>query len=87
MEQTNKELLIKKYLTRETSQKKKLKNKNSAIKKIEPGKPKKTRQFIKDMRKSLGHKKFTPLISVIKRVLNRLLIASTKRNEFVDNRA
>jgi len=67
--------------------KKKLKNKNSAIKKIEPGNPKKIKQFIKATRNNLGHKKFTPLISVMSLVLNRLFIASTSKNEFVDNKA
>jgi len=67
--------------------KKKLKNKNSAIKKIEPGNPKKTNKFIKLNRNNLGHKKLTPLISVIKRVLNRRFIASTNKNELVDKRA
>ena len=60
--------------------KKKLKNKNSAIKKIEPGKPKNTNKFNKLIKNSLGHKKLTPLISVIKRVLKRRLIASTSKN-------
>jgi len=67
--------------------KKKLKNKNSAIKNIDPGKPKKTRQLIKLNKNNLGHKKLTPLISVINLVLKRLLIASTNKNEFVDNKA
>jgi hypothetical protein len=67
--------------------KKKLKNKNSAIKKIDPGKPKKIRQFINVNKKSLGHKKLIPLISVISRVLKRRLIASTSRKEFVDSNA
>jgi hypothetical protein len=67
--------------------KQKLKNKNSDIKKIDPGKPKKIRRLIREKINSLGHKKFTPLISVISRVLNLLLIASTRRNEFVDKRA
>jgi hypothetical protein len=67
--------------------KKKLKNKNSAINKIDPGNPKKTKQLIKLIKNNLGHKKFTPLISVISLVLNRLLIASTSKNEFVDNKA
>ena len=71
----------------ETNQKKKLKNKNSAIKKIEPGKPKKINKFTKLNKNSLGHKKLTPLISVINRVLNLLLIASTRRKELVDKRA
>jgi hypothetical protein len=67
--------------------KKKLKNKNSATKKIEPGKPKNIKRFNKLIKKSFGHKKFTPLISVIRRVLKRLFIASTKRKELVDKRA
>ena len=67
--------------------KKKLKNKNSAIKKIDPGKPKKIKQLIKLIKKSLGHKKLTPLISVINLVLNRRLMASTNKNELVDNSA
>jgi hypothetical protein len=67
--------------------KKKLKNKNSAIKKIVPGKPKKIKQFKSAIKKSLGHKKFTPLISVINLVLKRRLIASTSKKEFVDKRA
>jgi len=66
---------------------KKLKNKTSAMKKIEPGKPKKTKQFTKLSRNSFGHKKFTPLTSVINRDLKRRLIASTKKNEFDDRRA
>jgi hypothetical protein len=67
--------------------KKKLKNRNSAIKKIEPGNPKNIKQFTKLNKNNLGHKKLIPLISVIKRVLNRRLIASTNKNEFVDNKA
>lgn len=67
--------------------KKKLKKRNSAIKNIEPGKPKNTKQFSKEARKSLGHKKLIPLISVINRVLNLLFIASTSRKELVDKRA
>lgn len=67
--------------------KEKLKNKNSAIKKIEPGNPKKIKELARITKKSLGHKKFKPLISVIKRVLKRRLIASTSKNEFVDKSA
>jgi hypothetical protein len=67
--------------------KKKLKNMNSATKKIEPGNPKKIKQLTKLTRKSLGHKKLIPLISVINRVLKRRPIASTNKNEFVDNKA
>lgn len=54
---------------------------------IEPGNPKKTNEFSKEVRKSFGHKKFKPLTSVIRRVLNRLAIASTSKNEFVDKSA
>lgn len=67
--------------------KKNEKNKNSEIKNIEPGKPKKIRLFKSMARKSFGHKKLTPLISVINRVLNRLATASTSKNEFVDSKA
>jgi hypothetical protein len=66
---------------------KKLKKSTSAIKKILPGNPKKTKQFSKLIKKSLGQVKLIPLISVTKRVLKRLLIASTKKKEFDDNRA
>lgn len=65
----------------------KLKNKNSAIKKIDPGNPRKIKQFNKLIKNSLGHKKLIPLISVIKRVLNRLFMASTIKNELVDSNA
>jgi hypothetical protein len=67
--------------------KKKLKNKNSATKKIEPGNPKKISVLSRIAKNNLGHKKFKPLISVISRVLNRRATASTSRNEFVDNKA
>ena len=67
--------------------KKKLKNRNSATKKIDPGKPKKINVLVRVIRKSLGHKKLRPLISVINRVLKRLATASTSKNEFVDSRA
>jgi hypothetical protein len=67
--------------------KKKLKNKNSETKKIDPGKPKKIKLFSRIIRKSFGHKKFIPLISVKSLVLNRRATASTNRNEFVDNKA
>lgn len=77
----------KKRHSRGNKSKKKLKNKNSAIKKIDPGKPKKIKQLIKLIKNNLGHRKFIPLISVIKRVLKRLLMASTNKKEFVDNKA
>lgn len=54
---------------------------------MEPGNPKKTNKFNKLTKNNFGHKKLTPLISVIKRVLNRRLMASTKRKELVDNKA
>jgi len=38
-------------------------------------------------KKSFGHKKLTPLISVTNRVLKRRPIASTSKNELVDNNA
>jgi hypothetical protein len=67
--------------------KKKEKKRISATNITEPGKPKKIRVFIKATIKSLGHKKLIPLTSVINRVLNLLPIASTNKNEFVDNKA
>jgi len=54
---------------------------------MEPGKPKKIKQFTKLIKNNLGHKKLIPLISVINRVLKRRPIASTNKNEFVDNKA
>ena len=67
--------------------KKKLKNKNSETKKIEPGNPKKIKLFNSVMRNNFGHKKLIPPTSVSSRVLNRLAIASTRRNEFVESNA
>jgi hypothetical protein len=67
--------------------KKKLKNRNSATKKMEPGNPKNIRVLSKIAKNSFGHKKFNPLISVIKRVLNLRATASTSKKEFVDKRA
>jgi hypothetical protein len=67
--------------------KKKEKNKNSDMKNIEPGKPRKTKQFNNIARNNLGHRKFIPDISVIRRVLNLLATASTSKNELVDSRA
>jgi hypothetical protein len=67
--------------------KKKEKNKNSATKKIEPGKPKKTRVFSSIIRNSFGHKKLIPLISVRRRVLNLLATASTNKKELVESNA
>jgi hypothetical protein len=79
--------MIKKSDKRGNKSKKKLKNKNSATKKIDPGKPKKTKQFNKMIRNNLGQRKLIPLISVIRRVLNLRLIASTSKKELVDKRA
>lgn len=67
--------------------KKKLKNKNSDTKNIEPGKPKKMRLLTNTIRNSFGHIKLRPLTSVISRVLKRRAIASTSKNELVDRRA
>jgi hypothetical protein len=67
--------------------KKKLKNKNSETKKIEPGNPKKIKLFKSVIRNNLGHKKLRPLISVKSLVLNLRAMASTSKNEFVDNNA
>ena len=63
------------------------KNRNSETKKIEPGKPKNISKFNRETKNNLGQIKFTPLISVSRRVLNRLAIASTRRKELVDRRA
>jgi hypothetical protein len=78
---------IKKRQSKGKRSKKKLKKSISDTNIIEPGKPKKTKQFNKLTKKSLGHKKLIPLISVIKRVLKRRPIASTSRNELVDSKA
>ena len=67
--------------------KKKVKNRNSETKKIDPGNPKKIRVFKSIARNNLGHIKFNPLTSVINRVLNLLATASTSKNELVDNKA
>jgi len=67
--------------------KKKLKKSISAINIIDPGNPKKIKQLTKLTRKSLGHKKLIPFISVISLVLNLRPIASTNKKELVDNKA
>ena len=67
--------------------KKNEKNKNSEIKNIDPGKPRKIKLFSKTIRNNFGVIKFIPLISVNKRVLNHLAIASTSKNEFVESSA
>ena len=66
---------------------KKEKNKNSETKNIEPGNPRNISVFRRAHRKSFGHIKFMPLISVIRRVLNLRAIASTSRKEFVESNA
>ena len=70
-----------------TNQKKKLKKRISATNIIEPGKPKKISKFTKLIKNNLGHIKFTPLISVINRVLNLRPMASTNKNELVESSA
>lgn len=65
----------------------KLKKSTSAIKKIEPGKPKKIKQLTRLIKKSFGHKKFIPLTSEINLVLNLLFIASTRKKELEDSNA
>ena len=67
--------------------KKKLKKSTSAIKNIEPGKPKNTNVFTKTTRNNLGVRKFNPDNSFINRVLNLRAIASTSKNEFVESNA
>ena len=67
--------------------KKNVKNKNSDTKKIDPGNPRKIKVLSNMARNNLGHIKFIPLISVISRVLNRLAIASTNKNELVESNA
>jgi hypothetical protein len=79
--------LIKNRANNGNKSKQKLKNKNSAIKNIDPGNPKNIKVFIRTIKNNLGHIKFKPLISVISLVLKRLATASTNRNEFVDSNA
>ena len=67
--------------------KKKLKKSISATNIRDPGNPKNIKRLTRLIKKSLGHKKLTPLSSVIKRVLNLLPIASTSRNELVESKA
>ena len=57
------------------------------MKKIEPGKPKKTKVFSSIVKNSLGHRKLIPLISVSNLVLYLRATASTNKNELVDNSA
>jgi hypothetical protein len=67
--------------------KKNVKKRNSDMKKIDPGNPRKIKVLSNIARNSLGHIKFIPLISVINLVLNRLAIASTNKNELVESNA
>ena len=67
--------------------KKKEKNNISETKQIEPGNPKKINMFKSIDKNNLGHKKLTPLISVIRRVLNLRATASTSKKEFVEIKA
>ena len=67
--------------------KKNEKKRNSAIKNIDPGKPKKTKVFNSIIRNNFGHKQFIPLISVKSLVLQRRATASTNKNEFVESNA
>jgi hypothetical protein len=67
--------------------KKNEKNKNSDIKNMDPGKPKNINEFRSIAKNNFGHRKFIPLISVIKRVLNLRATASTKRKELVESKA
>ena len=67
--------------------KKNVKKRNSDMKKIDPGNPRKIKVLNSIARNSLGHIKFIPLISVINLVLNRLATASTNKNELVESNA
>jgi hypothetical protein len=67
--------------------KKNEKNKNSATNIIDPGNPKKIKLLSSIAKNNFGHIKFNPLISVIKRVLNRLATASTNKKELVESKA
>ena len=66
---------------------KKEKKRNSETKNIEPGNPKNIKVFSNEHKNNFGHRKLIPLISVINLVLNLLAIASTNKNELVDNKA
>lgn len=63
------------------------KKRNSETKNKDPGKPKNIRVFKSIAKNNLGHKKFIPFTSVIRRDLKRLATASTRRNELVDKSA
>ncbi len=78
---------IRKSVRRGNRSKQNEKNKISAINIIDPGKPRNTRRLTRLTKNNLGQIKLIPLISVIKRVLKRLPIASTSKNELVDNKA
>ena len=63
------------------------KNKTSEINIIDPGNPKKTSKLSRPTKNSFGERKFTPLTSVIRRVLKRRPIASTNKKELVESNA
>jgi hypothetical protein len=67
--------------------KKNEKKRNSETKNIDPGNPKNIKLLSKVIRNSFGQMKFSPLISVSKRVLNLLAIASTSKKELVESSA
>lgn len=71
-------------VTKGISSKRNVKNKISAIKKIDPGNPKNRSKLINVKKNNRGHKKFKPLISVTNLVLNRRLIESTRKKELDD---
>jgi|688.fasta_scaffold232151_4 hypothetical protein len=78
---------VKKRQRRGKRSKKKLKKRISATNMIDPGNPKKIKQFTNATKNNLGQRKLIPLISVIRRVLKRRPIASTSKNELVESRA
>ena len=63
------------------------KNKTSAIKNRDPGKPKNINKLTKISRKSFVLRRPIEETSVINRVLNLLLIQSTNKKKFVDKNA
>lgn len=79
--------IIKKSVIIGNKSKTNVKKSTSEIKNNEPGKPKKIKEFKSMAIKSFGHNILIPLISDIRRVLKRLVTASTSRNELVDSRA
>ena len=63
------------------------KNKTSEINIIDPGKPRKTNKLRSPTKNNFGDRKLIPLTSVMRRDLNRRLIASTSKKELVESRA